>query len=343
MNRLEIRNNEEKQVALKELMVEKQNLGVIVDRIKRQAEAEANANGESGGCLYGFGNWLSKRFRSKRGEKVSVSQGTVEMSETACETPSVSAVSSRKTHSAIFGLGSRKSVDPSAKLAEAAEAMEQRIEGLQLRAVQHRAQAAEHMRANQKAAALMMLKKAKMVERQAESNQASLMAVEQQVDMLAQAHMQRTVTMALSASSKGLKNNKKMLQSAEAAVDDAEEARDVAQELGQVMSDFAQNGGGGEGMDEDDLLAELKEMMSADDDVNGGGGAASSEGSDLSAADTEIVPSLSNAQLAAKALEAKHAEWDEAEALRQQMPAAPANKKKSVTEEQTKLLSSGVV
>ena len=352
MQRLDIRTKQESELALKEMMTEQRNLGQIVDRLQRRAEAEAA--GERGGCFAGLFRFLSKVRPGSRDGQMAVSQTAVELaSVVAGDASGVAASASARrvhVHSAIFGLASSKKADPSAKLAEAADAMEQRITQLQTRAAQHRDQAAAAMKQGQKQAALLMLKKAKMLERQAESNQQSLLAVEQQVDMLAQAHMQRTVTAALSASSKGLKKNKKLLKNAEDAVEDASDARDMAEDLGHVMAEFAQNGGAAADMDEDDLLAELNDMVAFDED-NGGGGGASVGSSELSAAETERMGaeggdevSLSQSQLAAMALEAKHAEWDAAVAVRESMPAAPkdhapGSKKKARSEEKAKLLS----
>ena len=197
------------------------------------------------------------------------------------------------TTSAIFGQRKAK-MDPATKLAEAAAVMEARVEELEGRVGEQRGEAARMMKLGQKNAAMRALKKSKALEKQLASYQASLLAVEQQVDMLSQAHLQRTMADALHASSKGLKKDKKMLKKAEGAMEEAQEARDLADDLGQVMAEFATTGGGYE--DDEDLLAELQEMAAADD----GGG---SDGGTVEAAED---PEAAAQQREMEALAAKH-------------------------------------
>ena len=157
-----------------------------------------------------------------------------------------------------------KKADPHAKLADAAASMERRIQELELRAQSERAEAKSQMQSGHKAGAMRMLKRAKMTEKQLEANQGSLMAIEQQVDLMAQAQMQKQLANALASSSKGMKAQKKLLKTAESAVDEAQDARDMADDLGQVMTEFA-NSSTIDAEDED-LLSELQQMV--DDDTN---------------------------------------------------------------------------
>ena len=76
------------------------------------------------------------------------------------QTAEPSAAASATRSSALFGVGSKKSA--SAKLAEAARAMEARAATLEERAKQNRMQAAALMKAGNKAQALRALKKAKV-------------------------------------------------------------------------------------------------------------------------------------------------------------------------------------
>ena len=173
------------------------------------------------------------------------------------DTPS-SASQSMMMHQRIFGYGARKG-EPTDKLNEAASVMRTRIEELEARGSSLRMEAIALQKAGQKAAALRALKKAKIVERQAEANQASLTAVEQQVDMLAQAALHKTMTTALASTSAAVKRDAKALSRAESVMDDVAEARDMASELNQVMADFAASSY--DEVDDNDLAAELEQML----------------------------------------------------------------------------------
>ena len=165
---------------------------------------------------------------------------------------------------AVFGLaGSKKAASASEKLEEALAAMRARVEQLELRAQEGRVEAARLAKAGQKTAALRALKKAKAVDAQVASNQAAVDAVEQQLDTLSQAAMQKTLASALASTSATMKKDAKALSKAETAIEDAQEARDMATDLNQVMAEFAQSGNGYE--DEDELLAELNAMVAEQD------------------------------------------------------------------------------
>ena len=218
--------------------------------------------------------------------------------------------------------------------------MEQRNAQLESRAASEREEAKRQMALGQKHSAMRALKKAKMTEKQLEANQAALMAVEQQVDLMAQAQMQKQIASALASSSKGMKAQRTLLKNAESAVDDATDARDMADDLGQVMADFANNGNGND--DDDDLMQELRAMMDADPPpppaaagaIDGGdGGDESDQGM------TAMAQQAAKAKEIAR-LEKRISQWDEAEALRQNMPCAP-NGARAVKEEKAKLLSAG--
>jgi hypothetical protein len=158
-----------------------------------------------------------------------------------------------------------------------------------------------------KSSAMRALKRAKATEKQLEANQASLLAMEQQVDLMAQAQMQKQIASALASSSKGMKAQKKLLKSAENAVDDASEARDMAEDLGQVMADFASNGNN---EDDDELLEELQMMM---------------EEPPTKPPEQALQPISEEEakQMEIAQLESRIAQWDEAEAARQALPGVP--------------------
>jgi hypothetical protein len=243
---------EEKYRQLKMRKDEQRKLGQHIENIVRQAEDVERPKGCFGGGCFGFVG----RMRSRR-----ATQRTVEIASAALN-GATSSTSNADFSRAVFGLAGVKKGDPGAKLEEAAAVMKGRIEQLEQRASEQRAVAMQLQKAGQKAGALRALKKAKQIEAQMASNQAALDAVEQQVDMLAQAAMHKTLTSALASTSKSMKADGKMLSKAEAAIDDATEARDMAQDLNGVMAEFAQTGAGD--VDDDDLMAELEAMVEND-------------------------------------------------------------------------------
>ena len=224
---------------------------------------------------------------------------------------------------ALFGLRKGKA-DPHAKLQEAASAMQGRIEQLEVRVGEGQSEAKRLMGLGQRAAALRAMRKVKAVEKQVASNQAALDAVEQQVDLMQQAVMQKTVASALQTSSKGLKGQKKLLQQAEGAVEDAAEARDMAEDLSTVMGEFAN---GGHNDDDDELLAELDALILGD------GPTPPDEFDDDEAAAEEAEAAARDAA----AIEARDAAWRSAEAARRALPAVPKGKRRG---EQAALLAS---
>lgn len=242
---------EEKYRQLKMRKDEQRKLGQHIDQIVRQAEGADQPKGcfPTGGC-FGFVGRLRGRKAATR---------TVEVAAAAISGATTSTTSNAEFSRAVFGLAGVKKGDPAAKLEEAAAIMKGRIESLEARAQEQRAAALQLQKAGQKAGALRALKKAKQIEAQVASNQAALDAVEQQVDMLAQAAMHKTLTTALASTSKSMKADGKMLSKAESAIDDATEARDMASDLNGVMAEFAANGTAD--VDDDDLLAELESMV----------------------------------------------------------------------------------
>ena len=266
---------------------------------------------------------------------------------------STTAATGTATQARLFGM---KKADPHAKLAEAAAGMEKRVQELELRAQSERAEAKAQMHSGQKTSAMRMLKRAKMTEKQLEANQQSLMAIEQQVDLMAQAQVQKQLASALASSSKGMKAQKKLLKNAESAVDEAQDARDMADDLGNVMAEFAQGGNGD--ADDDDLMAELQQMV--DDDpsppaaqaaVGAGMVDVSLEGEGTETMEAREAREVREAE--AIRLEARLARYDasvEARRAVEAMPAAPtgaarANGKAKMTAahmEKEALLASGL-
>jgi len=240
---------EEKYRQLKMRKDEQRKLGQHIDNIVRRAEDVEHPTGCFGGGCFGFLGKMRGRRAAAR---------TVEVAAAAVNS-ATSSTSNADFSRAVFGLAGVKKGDPAAKLEEAAAIMKGRVEALEARAQEQRSQAMQLQKAGQKAQAIRALKKAKQIEAQMSSNQAALDAVEQQVDMLAQAAMHKTLTSALASTSKSMKADGKMLSKAESAIDDATEARDMASDLNGVMAEFAANGAAD--VDDDDLMAELESMV----------------------------------------------------------------------------------
>ena len=220
----------------------------------------------------------------------------------------VSAASDSSMSSRVFGRPT-KAVKAEDKLAAAAEAMRTRIEALESRAGEGRANASRAMKSGNKALALRELKRAKALDAQVAATQQVLDAVESQTDLLEASAMQKQVAAALGATAKTLKKERGLVTKAEAAVETASELRDLHEDLTSVMSGLGD--ATHTDYDEDELLGELQEMVQEDD----------------AAPPADQSSSISMAQ-AQRELEIKHAEYDELERLRQRMPSAPKTKSK---------------
>lgn len=310
-----LKNAEDKAQCLRSRMEQQRQLGAHIDTIMRQADAEITP-----GCS------VCHIWRRLTGKQRTVALAAAAEATANSANGVASAAASFQAQSRLFGV---RKADPHTKLAEAASSMEARISQLECRAASEREEAKRLAAAGQKASALRALKRAKATEKQLEANQQSLMAIEQQVDMMAQAQMQKQLATALASSSKGMKSQKKLLKSAESAVDDAQDARDMAEDLGNVMAEFAQNGNGNE--DEDELMEELNAMMNEPPP-------------NVLSSIPETEPAASTSAEAAETarkeeiamLEARVARWDEAMAVRNALPAAPSVSKKD--EEKAHLL-----
>ena len=291
---MNIKTVEDKSRVLKERMEAQRKLGAQIDVLVRQAE-----DGYTPGCgICSIWRRLSGRHQA------------VALAAAAEATSTKATAKGTATQARLFGI---KRADPHSKLAEAAESMEKRIQELELRVESERQEAKKQMQIGNKGFAMRMLKKAKTTEKQLEANQAALLAVEQQVDLMAQAKMQKEVASALASSSKGMKAQKKLLKNAESAVDEAQDARDMADDLGNVMAEFAANGNGD--ADEEDLLAELQQMIDNDP---------------IPPSSDAVEESMSDEAKAAEiaTLEAKIAQHERSIASRravEMMPAAPTN------------------
>ena len=313
-------NVDEKYKQLKMRKDEHRKLGQHIDNIIRQSDS---AN-QPRGCFPGICSLLA-RWRGHRPAMRAVEIAAAVSSSTG----------DTEFQRAVFGLAGVKKGDPAAKLEEAASVMRGRIVALEERAQEQRGQALSLQKLGQKAQAIRALKKAKAIEAQVASNQAALDAVEQQVDMLAQAAMQKTMTAALASTSKTMKADAKMLGKAEKAIDDATDARDMANDLNQVVTEFAANGAAD--VDDDDLEAELMAMLDTEPPPPPAAQQMADDGS------TSAAASEAERQQEIARLESRIAQYEEARAVRDMMPAAPSaptNGKAKMKEEKAGLLSS---
>ena len=106
--------------------------------------------------------------------------------------------------------------------------------------------------------ALLALKRAKGLEKQAENAVATHAAIEAQKDLLDGQELQREIASALAASVATTKSKTKgLLTKTENAVDSMEEMRDAFEEVGQALGGLQANNE----VDDDELAAELDQMI----------------------------------------------------------------------------------
>jgi hypothetical protein len=304
----------DKQEMLKKRREEERKLGATIDQLMSKA---AEPTPGCGLC----GIW-KRLTRSQRHVVVTMASAEAADSAGVAGSSQVAQVAKAVTssQSRLFGM---KKQSANEKLAQAAEALKSRLLQLESRAASEREEAKVAVRSGQKASALRMLKRAKMTDKHVGAAQQSLLAIEQQVDLMAQAAMQKEIASALATSSKGFKANKKMVQNAEAAVDDAQEARDMAEDLSNALSEL----GGQDTGDDDELLEELRAMAADDEPAN-----------EIARVDVSLSDESQAArQLEIAKLEAHIARYDEVEELRQKLPVAPKRVEKG--EERQGLLS----
>ena len=172
-----------------------------------------------------------------------------------------------------------------ARLEKAAEQMESHAAQLYAKAGASRSKAKALMAQGKKQEAMLALKRAKALEKQAEVAASTHAAIEQQQEMLQSSALQREVASALSASiATTKKKTAGLLEKAESAVDGSAELRDVAEEINEVMGGLAK----ADDYDEEDLLEELELLAREPDDEEATAAAA--------AAAEEALPSAADAK-----------------------------------------------
>lgn len=184
---------------------------------------------------------------------------------------------------AVFGQSAAggSAVHANARLEKAAEQMEHHAAQLYAKAGASRSKAKALMGQGKKQEAMLALKRAKALEKQAEVAASTHAAIEQQQEMLESSALQREIASALSASiATTKKKTRGLLEKAENAVDGSAELRDVAEEINEVMGGLAKT----DDYDEDDLMEELEKMQAE------AGAEEVSETSTAAAANVEVEP-----------------------------------------------------
>ncbi len=161
---------------------------------------------------------------------------------------------------AVFGKRG-KTLSANDRLDQAAESVSNHAAQLSERAGAARERARALATSGKRAEAMVALKRAKGLDKQAESATATHAAIEAQKDLLDGQELQREIASALAASVATTKSKTKgLLSKTEDAVDSLEEMRDAFEEVGQVLGGLQP----ATDVDEDDLAAELDEMIAAE-------------------------------------------------------------------------------
>lgn len=226
-------NRETKMDRARQIAADEKAMAQRIDKLvsNGELEEEAQRRGCGGGCF----PWMRRSGRSQLAQD----QGL---------------------EVAVFGRSAAagSAANANARLEKAAEQMENHAEQLYAKAGASRAKAKILMGQGKKAEALGSLKRAKVLEKQAEVAASTHAAIEQQKDMLESSALQREVATALSASiATTKKKTKGLLEKAENAVDGSAELRDAVDDISEVMGGLNTNGQ----YDDDDLLEELELMQ----------------------------------------------------------------------------------
>lgn len=161
---------------------------------------------------------------------------------------------------AVFGQHAAKQKDAAARLEQAAEQVSHHAEQLADRASAARHKAQLLLGMGKKAEAIMSLKRAKGLEKQAEVAAATHAAIENQQDILQSSALQREIASALSASIATTKRKTRgLLEKTETAVDDSAEMQDTFDDISEVLGGLSRNE-----YEDDDILAELEGMCASE-------------------------------------------------------------------------------
>ncbi len=223
-------NRQTKMAEVAKMKEAEKAMAAKIDKLVSGGELDDEA--QRGGCGGGCFPFLSRRGRSR----LTQDQGM---------------------EVAVFGQSAagRNVATTNARLEKAAEQMENHAEQLYAKAGASRSKAKALMGQGKKQEAMLSLKRAKALEKQAEVAASTHAAIEQQKEMLESSALQREVASALSASiATTKKKTRGLLEKAESAVDGSAELKDAVDDINEVMGGLARV----DDYDEDDLMEELE-------------------------------------------------------------------------------------
>ena len=235
---MEITTAKSKQAALAAMREKEAGIAAKIDELVAKGELQVDDDGTVRGCGGPLCRWFYHRSPRTKGATVAVrSQSGVE--------------------AAVFGKRG-KGMSATDRLDHAAESVSAHASQLSERAAAARERARALVASGKRAEALMALKRAKGLEKQAESAAATHAAIEAQKDLLDGQELQREIASAMAASVANTKSKTKgLLSKTESAVEDMEEMRDAFEEVGQALGGLQVN----TDVDDDELAAELDEMV----------------------------------------------------------------------------------
>ena len=249
-----------KQNALKERKANDKRVAMEVDQIARKYIVDEDLP-EQVGCF--------SRFVSCGGALFHRRQAVATSDQQASQT----AVSS--THASTRGgavmarfVGKSKiqaSENESARIEAAMQSVQSRLEGLsdRLSVAKQKAMAAHKAGRNEEA--IREMKKVKATQKQHDTVQMALEALERQSDALAQTSLQKELATTLASANKQMKQKSKgLLSFAEKTVDDAIEVADEAEDVAQVFEGLVPSSGAT--YDKDELKEELEAMMEEEEE-----------------------------------------------------------------------------
>ena len=228
-----------KQAALAAMRKKEARIAASIDDLVARGELQVDDEGNVSGC-----GRVCRLFFGPRRRAAPRSEGAPARQQTGVE-------------AAVFGKRG-KALSANARLDQAAESVEAHAAQLGERASAARERAKALAASGKRAEAMMALKRAKGLEKQAENAAATHAAIEAQKDLLDGQELQREIASALAASVATTKSKTKgLLSKTETAVDSMEEMRDAFEEVGQVLGGLQS----GTDVDDDELAAELDQMI----------------------------------------------------------------------------------
>ena len=228
-----------KQAALAAMREKEAGIAARIDDLVARGELQVDDEGNVSGC-----GSVCRLFFGPRRRAAPRSEGAPARQQTGVE-------------AAVFGKRG-KVLSANARLDQAAESVEAHAAQLGERAGAARERARMLAASGKRNEAMMALKRAKGLEKQAENAAATHAAIEAQKDLLDGQELQREIASALAASVATTKTKTKgLLTKTETAVDTMEEMRDAFEEVGQVLGGLQS----GTDVDDDALAAELDQMI----------------------------------------------------------------------------------